>query len=77
MGRPDVRYGQRRYRDIYVCNGIYKDVTDQDFIDFFADEVVQKMALTGQKEQINEVPNRMPSNPLLNKVFRNKGDLTF
>lgn len=65
------------YRDIYVCNGIYKDVTDQDFIDFFADEVVQKMALTGQKEQINEVLNRMPSNPLLNKVFRNKGDLTF
>lgn len=65
------------YRDIYVCNGIYKDVTDQDFIDFFADEVVQKMALTGQKEQINEVLNKMPSNPLLNKVFRNTGDLTF
>ena len=65
------------YRDIYVCNGIYKDVTDQDFIDFFADEVVQKMALTGQKEQINEVLNKMPSNPLLNKAFRNRGDLTF
>lgn len=65
------------YRDIYVCNGIYKDVTDQDFIDFFADEVVQKMALTGQKEQINEVLNRMPSNPLVNKAFRNRGDLTF
>ncbi|HOY04060.1 MAG TPA: VCBS repeat-containing protein [Saprospiraceae bacterium] len=65
------------YRDIYVCNGIYKDVTDQDFIDFFADEVVQKMALTGQKEQINEVLNKMPSNPLVNKAFRNRGDLTF
>lgn len=65
------------YRDIYVCNGIYKDVTDQDFIDFFADEVVQKMALTGQKEQINEVLNKMPSKPQLNKVFRNRGDLTF
>ena len=24
--------------DIYVCNGIYNDVTDQDFIDFFADD---------------------------------------
>lgn len=65
------------YRDIYVCNGIYKDVTDQDFIDFFADEVVQKMALTGQKEQINEVLNKMPSKPQLNKAFRNRGDLTF
>ena len=65
------------YRDIYVCNGIYKDVIDQDFIDFFADEVVQKMALTGEREQINEVLNKMPSNPLLNKAFHNKGDLRF
>jgi hypothetical protein len=61
------------YRDIYICNGIYKDVIDQDFIDFFADEIVQKMAMTGKKEQINEVLNKMPSNPILNKVFRNTG----
>ena len=65
------------YRDIYICNGIYKDLIDQDFIDFFADEIVQKMALTGKKEQLNEVLNRMPSNPLLDKVFRNRGDLHF
>ncbi|MCW5922001.1 MAG: VCBS repeat-containing protein [Saprospiraceae bacterium] len=65
------------WRDIYVCNGIYKDVIDQDFIDFFADEVVQRMALTGKKEQLNEVLNRMPSVPILNKAFRNRGDLTF
>lgn len=65
------------WRDIYVCNGIYKDVIDQDFIDFFADEIVQQMALTGKKEQLNEVLNRMPSVPILNKVFRNRGDLTF
>jgi enediyne biosynthesis protein E4 len=61
------------WRDIYVCNGIAKDVIDQDFIDFFADDIIQKMALTGQKEQINEVLNKMPSNPLLNKCFRNTG----
>jgi hypothetical protein len=65
------------WRDIYVCNGIYKDVIDQDFIDFFADEVVQQMALTGRKEQINEVISRMPSVPILNKAFRNTGTLRF
>jgi hypothetical protein len=65
------------WRDIYVCNGIYKDVIDQDFMDFFADEVVQKMALTGKKEQINEVISRMPSVPVLNKAFRNTGTLKF
>lgn len=65
------------WRDIYVCNGVYKDVIDQDFMDFFADEVVQEMALTGKKEQINEIINRMPSVPILNKAFRNTGKLRF
>ncbi|GJM34392.1 MAG: hypothetical protein DHS20C18_33930 [Saprospiraceae bacterium] len=65
------------YRDIYVCNGVYQDVTDQDFIDFFANDVIQKMALTGKKEEMEKVIDRMPSNPLLNKVFKNNQDLTF
>lgn len=65
------------YRDIYVCNGIYKDVIDQDFIDFFADQVIQQMALTGQKEDIDKVIEKMPSVPIPNKTFRNRGNLTF
>jgi len=65
------------YRDLYVCNGVYQDVTDQDFIDFFANDVVQKMALTGEKEDMQNVIDRMPSNPLVNKLYRNRGDMTF
>lgn len=65
------------YRDIYVCNGIYQDVTDQDFIDFFANEVIQKMVLTGEKEEIDSVLAKMPSNPIVNKAFRNTGNLRF
>lgn len=64
-------------RDIYICNGIYQDVTDQDFINFFADEIIQKMVLTGKKEEFDKVVEKMPSNPISNKVFHNKGDLTF
>lgn len=65
------------YRDIYVCNGVYQDVTDQDFINFFANEVVQQMALTGEKEDMDKIIANMPSNPLPNKFFLNNGDLTF
>ncbi len=65
------------YRDIYVCNGIYKDLTNQDFMDFFADEVVQKMALTGQKKDISDIIKEMPSIPILNKVFHNNKNLKF
>lgn len=64
-------------RDIYVCNGIYHSLTDQDFIDFFANEVVQNMVKTGKKEAVAEVINKMPSEALPNKFFRNQGDLTF
>jgi enediyne biosynthesis protein E4 len=63
--------------DIYVCNGIYHDVTNQDFIDFFANDVIQKMVLTGEKEQVNEIINKMPSVPIANKIFRNLGNLRF
>ncbi|MDP9231069.1 MAG: VCBS repeat-containing protein, partial [Bacteroidota bacterium] len=63
--------------DIYVCNGIYHDITDQDFIDFFANDIIQNMVLTGKKEQVDEIINKMPSIPVLNKAFRNEGNLKF
>ena len=65
------------FRDIYVCNGTFQDVTNQDFITFFADEVVQKMALTGEKEEMEYVMQRMPSNKQYNRLFSNNTDLTF
>jgi hypothetical protein len=63
--------------DIYVCNGIYKDVIDQDFIDFFGNTLYQKMAISGQKEEMERIVDSMPSVPILNKVFRNNGNLKF
>jgi hypothetical protein len=48
------------YKDIYVCNGIYHDLTNQDFVDFFANEFI-KMVVSGKKEQIETIINRMPS----------------
>lgn len=63
--------------DIYVCNGIYHDVTDQDFIDFFSNDIIQKMAITGKKDDINTITNKMPSVPLSNKAFKNLGNLKF
>jgi hypothetical protein len=45
------------YKDIYVCNGIYHDLTNQDFVDFFANEFMQKMVITGKKEEIRTIIN--------------------
>ncbi len=65
------------HKDIFVCNGVYQDVTDADFMDFFANEVVQKMVLTGEKEKMESVLEKMPINPQINKYFKNTGDLRF
>lgn len=63
--------------DIYVCNGIYHDVTDQDFIDFFGNDVVQQMVISGKKEDVTNVISKIPSNPIPNQVFHNTGQLHF
>jgi len=65
------------YKDIYVTNGINHDLTDLDFVDFFANEIIQKMALTGKKQAIDSIIEKMPQTPLPNYAFKNNKDLTF
>jgi len=65
------------FKDLYVSNGIKQDLTNQDFIDFFADEVFQKMAVSGKKTTSDSIINIMPSKPIPNYAFVNNGDLTF
>jgi hypothetical protein len=63
--------------DLFVCNGVNKDVTNLDFMDFFANDIIQKMVLTGQKEEINGILEKIPVNPMKHKAYRNKGSLQF
>ncbi len=64
-------------KDIFVTNGINHDLTDLDFVDFFANEIIQKMALTGKKESIDSIIAKMPIKPQPNYAYKNKGDITF
>ncbi|MFL5771789.1 MAG: VCBS repeat-containing protein [Flavisolibacter sp.] len=63
--------------DIYVCNGVNRDVTNLDFMDFFANDVVQQMVTSGQKQNVDSVLKHIPVNAVSNCVFRNKGNLQF
>ena len=64
-------------RDIFITNGINHDLTDLDFVNFFANEIIQKMALTGRKQAIDSIINKMPVKPQPNYAYRNNGDITF
>ncbi len=63
--------------DIFICNGINRDLGDLDFLDFFSSDIQQKMMATGQKVEIEEILKHIPVNPLSNRVFKNKGNLQF
>jgi len=63
--------------DIYVCNGVNRDVGSLDFLDFFSNDVYRKMVETGRQQEVFEILKNIPSTPLENKVYRNLGDLHF
>jgi hypothetical protein len=65
------------WNDIYVCNGVNRDVTNLDFMNFFADETYHKMVLSGKKKEIDQLLKQIPRTPLPNKVYRNNGNLKF
>lgn len=64
------------YKDIYVSNGIYRDITNNDFMDFFANNVVYNTSFD-TPEQIKSLITKMPSVPVPNSAFLNNQDLTF
>lgn len=65
------------YKDIYVTKGLIRDVTDIDFVDFLADEIIRKTVLTGEKQEVSTIIEKMPSTKLPNYAFKNKKNLTF
>lgn len=65
------------YKDVFVCNGIYHDLTNQDFMNFFANDIIQNMVISGKKEEVANIIDKMPSTPITNYAFKNNGDLSF
>lgn len=63
------------YKDIFVTNGIYKDVIDQDFIDYFAGVLFR----TVSREDLDypELLGKIPSVRIPNYAFHNLGGLAF
>ncbi len=64
-------------KDIYVANGIYKDLTDQDFIQFISDDQVKKSIITEQGVDYKKLIDVIPSEALPNYAFKNTGNGVF
>ena len=65
------------FKDIYVTNGLLRDVTSQDYIAFLANQHTMDEATKSRKVDFMKLVNAMTSTPIPDFAFRNKGDWTF
>ena len=64
-------------KDIFVANGIYQDLTDQDFLQYVTqDEVIKQIASPGSVD-FQKLIDLIPSVPISNYAFLNNGNLDF
>lgn len=69
-----VDFDNDGYKDLFVSNGAYKDVTNNDFLNYQYDELRNKDKKNFDRRKLLD---NIPSKKIMSYVFKNKGDLTF
>ncbi|GIL24049.1 MAG: hypothetical protein BroJett042_25620 [Bacteroidota bacterium] len=64
-------------KDIFVANGIYQDLTNQDYLQYISNDEVVKSIVSGNKVNYKTLVDLIPSNPVPNFAFKNSGELIF
>lgn len=64
-------------KDIFVANGIYKDLLNQDYVNYASNPDLIREIMNRKKGIILQLIDSIPSTPLVNYAFHNSGNLTF
>ncbi|WP_221409452.1 VCBS repeat-containing protein [Marinoscillum furvescens] len=64
-------------RDVFIANGIGKDLLDRDYLAYVANETKIREKLKSGGDVITELIDAMPSAPVANSAFLNHGDFQF
>ena len=65
------------YKDIFVTNGIMRDVTSQDYIAYLGNGQTMRATTRGKRVDYMKLIGAMSSTKLPNYAFHNNGNLTF
>ncbi|MFB0494667.1 hypothetical protein ABID99_000904 [Mucilaginibacter sp. OAE612] len=65
------------FKDVFIANGIYKDLTNQDYIQRLSDRNGMGSVWTNKGINYKKLIDSMPSEAVPNYAYRNNGDLTF
>jgi len=64
-------------KDLFIANGIYKDLTNQDYLNYIANEQVMASVINDKGVNYKELIDIIPSNPIPNHFYLNQTDLHF
>lgn len=64
------------FKDIFVANGIYQDLINQDYVLYISNEQFFKQIVSGEADY-RKMIDLIPSNAISNYAFHNNGDITF
>lgn len=64
-------------KDLFVANGIYKDLTDQDYLQYISNKEVINSIVSKNKVDYKKLVEIIPSNPIPNQLFKNLDGLKF
>ena len=62
--------------DIFIANGIYKDLLDLDYINYYNPSTIKRL-IKEKKDVISEMMSKIPSQVVANKLYTNQGDYSF
>jgi len=65
------------WKDIFVANGIFKDLLDRDYLDFYSNPSAMRSIIKSEENAILKIIDKIPSVRIPNYAFHNNGDLTF
>ena len=65
-------------KDLFIANGIYKDLTNQDYLKYISsEEVVESIVKRNNEIDYKKLIDIIPSNKVKNHAYLNKGNLKF
>ncbi len=64
-------------RDLFIANGIYQDLTNQDYLQYISNEEVLKSVVSKNKVDYAKLIELIPSSPIPNQAYKNVGGLKF
>jgi hypothetical protein len=64
-------------KDIFIANGIYKDLLDRDYLTYTAAEENVRKMVTQKRNAITELIDLMPTSAVPNYAYHNEGNLHF